>query len=387
MNIVFLTNILNPYRINFFDLIAKEAKEENFNFHVIVMTGEKPDRPTWHYEELKRDYTILMEDRTFLIRGIYLHFNRQVISILKKLQPDIIVCSGSYLQPSVLKTLLHKKRLGYKVYLWSESHLNEMRSYGKLLLNIREKTRRYILRCFDGFLFAGEYSKEYVDKYKNPNADLYLLHNTVDDHYFYSKANELRSQRALLREKYGFSPDQFVFFSPVRLSYEKGLGKFWESAAYIDSGLKSKISFAVAGTGAEQKNWQQIADRTGFNVKFLGMKNQQEIVELYVSADCFFLPSTSDPNPLSVIEASWTGLPLLLSKNVGNWPETVKQAKNGFVFDYDHPDEIENIISDLITTDEDWRRNAASISLGIMRKEYQADFVAQSLVKHFWDIL
>ena len=386
MNLVFLTNLLNPYRMNFFELIEKQAKERDISLHVIAMTGEKPDRPTWHYKELKKDYTILLKDKTILVRGIYLHFNKDIVNTLKALKPDVVVCSGSFLQPSVVQTLRNKKKLGYKVYLWSESHLNEMRSYGKLLLKVRETMRRSILSRFDGFLFAGAYSKAYVEKYKNGDADLYLLHNTVDDRFFYTTANELRSKREMLREKYGFSSDQFVFFSPVRLSREKGLGKFWEISAYIEPQMKSKITFAVAGTGREQDNWLQIADQAGFHVKFLGMKNQLEVVELYVASDCFLLPSTSDPNPLSVIEASWTGLPLLVSKNVGNWPEIVQQGKNGFAFDYNHPDEIEGMIRTLITADENWKHNASLTSLSIVRSEYQADLIAQGLVKHFVEL-
>ena len=386
MNIIFLTNILNPYRMNFFDLIEEYAKGRDISLHVIAMTGEKSDRPTWHYEELKREYTILLKDKTVLIRGIYLHYNKDIVNTLKSLKPDVVVCSGSFLQPSVVQTLWNKEKLRYKVYLWSESHLNEMRNYGKLLLKVREAMRRSILSRFDGFLFAGVYSKEYVEKYKKKNADLYLLHNTVDDKFFYTTASELKSNRKILREKYGFSSDRFVFFSPVRLSHEKGLGKFWKTSAYIEPQLKSKIEFAVAGTGREQDSWQQIADQAGFHVKFLGMKNQQEIIELYVASDCFLLPSTSDSNPLTVIEASWTGLPLLVSRNVGNWPEIVQQGKNGFVFDYNHPDEVEGMIRTLITADENWKKNAALTSLSIVKAGYQADLVAQGLVKHLMEL-
>ncbi len=387
MNIVFLTNILNPYRAKFFQLIANQAQELNFTLHVIAMTGEKADRPAWHYEDFQKEYTILLENKTVLIRGIYLHFNKDIISTLKTLHPDVVICSGAFLQPSVVMTLLNKKRLGYKVYLWSESHLNECRTYGKALLRVRETVRRNILGRFDGFLYAGAYSKEYVDKYKNKDADLYLLHNTVDDHFFYNMANKLRAERATLREKYGFPQDQFVFFSPIRLSREKALGQFFEATADLDPQLKSRITYAVAGIGIEQENWQRIAAQNSHNVVFLGLKNQNEIVELYIASDCFLLPSISDSNPLSVIEASWTGLPLLVSRHVGNWPEIVKVGENGYVFDYNHPEKIEGMIRSLITADKAWKENAATISLDIVKSEYQSDQVAWSLVRHFRDTL
>ena len=70
MNIVFLTNILNPYRTIFFDLVAKYAQEQEITFNVLAMTGEIADRPTWHYEDFKRNYTILLKNKT-LKRYLY----------------------------------------------------------------------------------------------------------------------------------------------------------------------------------------------------------------------------------------------------------------------------------------------------------------------------
>ena len=386
MNIVFLTNLLNPYRMNFFELINDQIRDQDITLHVVAMTSEKADR-TWYYEDLKRDYTMVLKSKTVFIRNIYLHFNKDIVKTLETLQPDVVVCSGAFLQPSVVMTVLNKKRLGYKVYLWSESHLNECRTYGKVLLRVRESVRRCILGRFDGFLYAGAYSKEYVDKYKSKDADLYLLHNTVDDHYFYDKANELRPERAALRKKYGFSEDQFVFISPIRLSREKALGQFLEATAGIAPALKSKITFAVAGSGPEEENWRMIAETSGHQVLFLGFKNQEEVVELYVASDCFLLPSISDPNPLSVIEAAWTGLPLLVSRHVGNWPEIVRVGQNGYVFDYEHPEKIEEMIRALATADDAWKQEAAKTSLDIVKSEYQSDQVAQSLVEHLREIL
>ena len=66
------------------------------------------------------------------------------------------------------------------------------------------------------------------------------------------------------------------------------------------------------------------------------------MLKLYAQADGFCLPSLSDPNPLATIEALWARLPLLLSNRVGNHPECLEEAQNGFLFD---PQEASSIVT------------------------------------------
>lgn len=51
------------------------------------------------------------------------------------------------------------------------------------------------------------------------------------------------------------------------------------------------------------------------------------MIELYSISDVFVLPSISDANPLTCIEALWTELPLFISENCGNYPEVIEQGK------------------------------------------------------------
>jgi glycosyltransferase involved in cell wall biosynthesis len=77
------------------------------------------------------------------------------------------------------------------------------------------------------------------------------------------------------------------------------------------------------------------------------------MLTLYAQADGFCLPSLSDPNPLSVIEALWAGLPLLLSTKVGNHPECLEQGKNGFAFDPLKASSVQRAISNWMALSPD----------------------------------
>jgi glycosyltransferase involved in cell wall biosynthesis len=56
-------------------------------------------------------------------------------------------------------------------------------------------------------------------------------------------------------------------------------------------------------------------------------------VELFAAADVMALPSWKDPNPLTVIEGLWAGLPMIISKYCGNSPEAVEEGRNGWLIE------------------------------------------------------
>lgn len=92
------------------------------------------------------------------------------------------------------------------------------------------------------------------------------------------------------------------------------------------------------------------------------------------------MPSLSDPNPLTCIEALWSGLPLLVSNHVGNYPEVVKEDKNGFVFNYDKRDELYNILDSILLKNEEWYKEAKEYSYNLACHNYNASDVALKII-------
>ena len=119
------------------------------------------------------------------------------------------------------------------------------------------------------------------------------------------------------------------------------------------------------------------------DVRLLGFQQQDHIMELYAISDFFILPSLSDPNPLTCIEALWSGLPLLVSTHVGNYPEVVQEGLNGYVFDYSNPQRAINQIECLLNSSMEWREKATRVSLEIAKSIYNSE----NVVKRFVDNL
>lgn len=379
MRIAIYTNILTPYRKYFYDLLWEECKRNKDEFHVLLMAETEPNR-NWNYKDLKAEYTILLQGKTFSYGEIYVHANLGLKKALKKLKPDVLICAGSYLCPGIWQAIGWKKKFHYKVLYWSESHLKEERDYGGFKVFVREKLRKTVYRKFDGFWYAGKLSRKFIENYKGVDSSMTFVPNLVDEVKYQRAGKITGEEKDQLRRKYGITPDKVVFICPARLVTIKGIDKFIELMGRCRD--KKNATVLVAGDGKLKALIKQKADSYGLDVRLLGFQSQDTIVELYGLSDVFLLPSLSDPNPLSCIEALWAGLPLLISEHCGNYPEVVQNGENGYVFRYrDEKDAIKKL-SCLINDGPEWRKKAKLRSLEIAEDTYCSRKVVEHLITY-----
>lgn len=395
MKIVLLTNILSPYRKVFYDKLYSGFRDIGVEFSVLVMAESEPGRH-WRYQEYKSVYCELLESRTFTISNICFHYNKDFKQKLFDFKPDILIVSGSYLSPSVLRAIQLKKKLKYKLIFWSESHLDESRSYNLFKLKVRDSMRRYTYKRFDGFWFAGEKSLKLINKYINKNnnyhekkrINYYFVPNLVDNTYFKQAYDKKKADRNNIKEILKLPKDKFIFTLPARLIKEKGILPFLE--LLNQSQFKNLVSIVILGDGSLRSEIEAFAYQNQIDVKLTGYLEHQEILNYYAGADCFLLPSISDANPLSSIEALWAGLPLLVSDHVGNYPETVRNELNGYVFSYESPQAAIEIINKIIHSEEDWRNEAEKISLQIAEEVFEPNRCVSNLIvdmmqDYYWE--
>lgn len=381
MKIVLLTNILSPYRKVFYDKLYQSFQEKGVEFTVLVMAETEPNRE-WHYNEYKGEYCELLDSRTVTAGHIYFHFNKNLKKRLYEIKPDILIASGSYISPSVLKAIRLKSKLNYQLFFWSESHLDELRNYSSLKLKTREAIRNSMYKKFDGFWYAGLKSLEFIMKYTDSSCTeikYYFIPNLVD-HDFFKKATELDPEIKIQLLQYMEIPsDHFVFVLPARLTEVKGILPFlW---LFQSCSNKDRTTILILGEGELKQEIKQWSNENQLDVRLLGYMKQEDILCYYSIADCFLLPSLSDPNPLSCIEALWAGLPILVSEYVGNYPEVVKTGFNGYVFSYSEPTQAIHLIDTVIDSSEEWKQKAKLISREIAEESYEP----YKAVKHLVD--
>lgn len=377
MNIVIITNILSPYRRFFFDSISRYAMNNDINFSVVLMADTEKGR-TWTYDDLKTEYTTLLDNKTLNIKDdIFIHFNKGLKGTLEKLRPDIVIVGGSYMFPSVWRSIQLQKKFNYKLLFWSESHLNSQKGYSGIKIKVRELIRNKLYKSFDGFCYAGKMSKELIDKYANNNAEMYFVPNLVQPEVFKKAVGIRESKYNDIRKKHSIDNDRYVFICPARLEKVKGIEEFIK----IYSKVSQKSTILICGEGELYDDISNLISKVeDSDIRLLGSKSQEELVELYSISNCFLMPSLSDANPLTCIEALWAELPLLVSEHVGNYPEVIKDGENGYSFSYDNSDELVIKINRLINSNSQWRKNAEIVSREIVEKIYDPDKAVKNLI-------
>ena len=376
MNVVLLTNIMTPYRRFFYDQLYLEMKERKIDFHIVLMADTEPNR-NWSYNEYKTEYSILLPHKTITVSGVFIHLNYRIKELYKELRPDIVICAGSYMYPALWRTLQLEKSMGYKTYYWSESHLSEVRNYGSIKLKIRDFIRRKVIGEFDGFWYAGKFSKEFIDCYAKPKAEYVFVPNLIDTCKF-GVQEYSQEHIANIKRNYGLDASKLIMMTPARLSAVKGLMDFLKLYQQVNN--REKVTYLIAGDGELKGEIERFCQKNKLDVHLLGYKSEQEMLDLYSITDLFVLPSLSDPNPLTCIEACWSRLPLLVSRHVGNYPEIIQQGKNGYVFEYENANKAISIIEELIDKDETWRHMAGNISYRVAEKLYNPELCVKRII-------
>ena len=369
--IVLLTNILTPYRSYFYNLLYGEFINRGIDFKVIVTAESEPNR-NWMYDDLKTNFTILSKGKVIkLPNNIFIHLNRNFSSLLRDLRPDLIISAGTYLYPALWSVLFNRKKMGYKVIYWNESHNHEYRNYSFIKLKLRENIRRLIFKKFDGFFYSGEWSLELIKQYCNKKSKFIFVPNLIDEAKYCEVDKFSLRHKQNIRKKYQIKEDTIVLVCPARLTAVKGQLNFLQAFKECDN--KSNFTILLCGDGdASNEIANLIESNNNWNIKLLGYKNQDEIIDLYSISDFFLLPSLSDPSPLTCIEALWCGLPLIVSDHVGNAPEALHHNINGFIFSFDKIGDIKQLMLHVESCykNKEWLMNASETSLSIAREIY-----------------
>lgn len=127
-----------------------------------------------------------------------------------------------------------------------------------------------------------------------------------------------------------------------RLAPEKNLMLLIETFGRLPG-----LSLSIVGFGPDEEKLRSAAKG---NIKFFGAIPNGELYKVYQDHDVFILPSKSEPWGLVVEEALNNGLPVIVSNRVGCAEEIVIDGKNGFVFDLDRPNSLQETIEKVLDT-------------------------------------
>lgn len=373
---VLLTNIPTPYRLWFFEALAGEVARRGWAFEVWFMAKTEPGR-FWKFK--KQDFRFphrFFRGVSPAVRRIAFHLNPGVLARLWFNPPDVLML-GQWMLPTTFFGMPAARWLGRsRIIFWLESH-----GKSSLLQNSPVKFIRHVFysHC-DAFATPGRFATELVNL-KAPGKPVYSLPNVVDENFF-SGVAALRAHKGSLRAELRIPSDNRVFLIPARLVGEKGLQEFLETLFSIPVETLRRLTVVIAGEGPLRLPLEKsISLHPGFDVRLPGNMPAGEMLKLYAACDALALPSLIDANPLSVIEACWAGLPLLLSDRVGNHPETLHQGENGWLFSIADPGSLVRAVREfLLVPDADLAKMG-----GVSRQIAEKNFSTGTVVRQFLD--
>lgn len=363
--IVILHNIISPYKTLLFNELFKVIND----FKVLYMAETEANRD-WNIrkDELNFPYE-------FISNGKLQNHNQYKIAVqtwkrLNRINPDILILGG-YKYPAYWTALLWAKKNRKKIIIWSASNQTDhKRNF------LKEKLKSTLIKKCSAANVYGSRSKDYLIELGLKKEAIFIMGNTTDNLFYYDRTNDFRTKRNKLQKEYGFPARNFLFIG--RFSREKNIINL--SKAYKKLTNQDNWGLILAGDGPQKDDiYNYIKEHNLSNVFLVDFQQKEDLPKFLAVSDILILPSISEPWGLVVNEAMAAGLPVLVSKKCGCYPDLIKEGVNGFSFDPLDDNELFNLMNNVIHDKYDLKR-MGQVSLNII-EDYTPERAAKVVLK------
>ena len=371
MSLVVLTNIPTPYRTAFFDALAEVSACAGKRFHVLYCAKTEPGRH-WPYEpaKMKHAHTVLRGFHPSLT-GISAHLNPGVLAELNLLKPDTLLIAGSWNTPTMLTAGLNIYSPAPRRFFWSEGHADAAQHKSGLIAWLR----RRVYRTFDGFAVPNAKSAEWAIAQAGSPRPIVTLPNAIDAAFFKRPSGDARNQA---RAKLGLPEKGRVLVQVSALTERKGVLPLAKSFLGLSVVERAEARLLFVGEGEQRSALENLAASSAGTIRVFGQLPPEEVRQALWAADAFVLNTRLDPNPLSAIEASAAGLPIVMSVASGNIREVVELPNTGFVIrDPANPSEA---LRDVLAASDQQLVAMGARAAELASSQFDAIAVAKSLI-------
>ncbi|MEW6607569.1 MAG: glycosyltransferase [bacterium] len=335
-NIVILHNIVTPYRNALFSEIARIHDD----FKVIFIAETEIPRD-WIIDKgnMQYDYEILYRKPLESINK--LNLVARTFSSLRKLNAKVLIIAG-YDSPAFWTALLWKRLYRRKAIILSASNEEDRRR-----IFLREMLKRRFIRNCDAAIVYGSKGREYIRKLGMCPGRIFLMGNSVDNEFYWKKSAEFRLEKHALRKELALRKVNILYVG--RFSKEKNLIFLLDCINSLPVDDKKVCGLVMVGSGPLMGEVQDYVQKHNMkNVYLAGFKQKEELALYYGICDVLVLPSLSETWGLVVNEAMASGLPIIVSRRCGCYPDIIKEGINGFSFDPHNKEELMNHISNMV---------------------------------------
>lgn len=351
----------------------------------VVVATTTADHPTGNYHEPGWDtladgavkvYYAPVKISTLRISPAFTSFMRRSISNF-----DIVHVHGLYRYPSTSAATMARRR---KIpYIIRPHGSLDPYMYGKSTMGT-PRLKRIYERLFDMPNLHGASAIHYTAEderekasFLNLRSPSFIASNGLDWQAF-----ETLPARGAMRERWGVGEDPVVLFLG-RLHFKKGLDLLIPAFDQVRKRIPN-AQLVIAGPDNDDyertvRGW--VADR-GLEsaVHFVGTLHGADVVQAYVDADVFALPSYTENFGMTVVEAMACELPVVISDQVNIHAE-ISSAAAGLVTRCD-ADEVATALNALLG-DASRRRSMGEIGRRLAKERYAWPSIVSGLTKEY----
>ena len=188
------------------------------------------------------------------------------------------------------------------------------------------------LRRFDCYLTVGILNERYYEHYGADRSRFVPVRHFVDNDWFAERADIARAESAALRRAWGVSDRALLLmFAGKFISKKQPMDAIRAIEKLTRDGGDAHL--LMVGDGPLRAECEAYSSIKGLPVTFTGFLNQAAMPAAYASSDVLIVTSVRDETwGLVVNEAMASGLPAIVSDQVGCAPDLVLPGFTGAVF-------------------------------------------------------
>ncbi|MDD5864124.1 MAG: glycosyltransferase family 4 protein [Firmicutes bacterium] len=332
--VLFLTNIASPYRVHFYDELAK-------HMDVTVLYTDRAedtkDRSAdWFIAGTGAYRPVQLKRRVARIGGETLC--PDVIGWLKKPYDAIVICG--YSSPTAMLAMAWLRRKKIPFYLEADGGLIRQEGKGKF------RFKKSLVSMADFWLSSGRYTTEFLVHYgaREDRVFSYPFSSVYEKDILPAVLSAEEKRRA--KAELGVSEGQMVL-SVGQFIPRKGFDILMRAASALDR----SIGFYIVG-GEPTEEYRRLRDTLGLeNVHFVGFRKKEALDRYYRAADLFVLPTREDIWGLVINEAMAFGLPVITTDRCVAGLELVTDKVNGGIVPVENADALARKIREVLASD------------------------------------
>lgn len=377
--LLYVMNIPSPYRWHLFNRMHQIGHDRGIYFEVAFLSKQSLNR-RWKIDEFPQSFRFSVPWGVNLSQTSDRLLNPGLVFRLLYQRWDWVILGGYDNPSTALLALL--PLLNTRVTLIRNE--GNLQAHSRYMHGFIAKGKQFVLNRCDGYLVPGQRGRAWLQYWVPELGDkpVHEFPNVIDDKSLVAQIEELRKNRNFIRQELGVNCDKRLFITPARLSPEKGIIELIQN---LPANFGRTNTWLIAGEGPLKPQIERILMEKQLtqSIKLLGYVDASQMPKLYAAADIFLLPSLSDPNPLSSIEAAFAGLPLLISRRIGNEPELLINDVTGWSFDPSSQDETLEAVHNAIVAS---RAQLMAMSTEVRRRAQEL-FACDTACERLFDFL